>query len=174
MKNKRNTWVFFFHKYGKFWSILGGQKVERKTLFFEVWTFIKCNFSRQALYTMSKSIQNENPKLQPNLSAFEVIVHPPNKAKYVWFFIALIFNFGALFASITVWAGELEIENLYPFYQKSIPLIPGPEHSSPIFSYTIFLLILIHILHMNIFGPFWPLPSSLCQQFYAIKFRNFI
>ena len=34
---KKTTWVFFFHKYGKFWSILGGQKVERKPLFFEVW-----------------------------------------------------------------------------------------------------------------------------------------
>ena len=36
MKNKKNTWVFCFHKYGKFWSILGGQNVERKPLFFEV------------------------------------------------------------------------------------------------------------------------------------------
>ena len=33
---KKTMWVFFFHKYGKFWSILEDQKVERKPLFFEV------------------------------------------------------------------------------------------------------------------------------------------
>ena len=36
MKKEKKLWVFFFHKYGKFWSILGGQKDERKPLFFEV------------------------------------------------------------------------------------------------------------------------------------------
>ena len=35
---KKTTWVFFFHKYGKFLSVLLDKKVERKPLFFlQVW-----------------------------------------------------------------------------------------------------------------------------------------
>ena len=34
-KKERNMWVFFFHKYGEFWSVLPEQKVEHEPLFSE-------------------------------------------------------------------------------------------------------------------------------------------
>ena len=34
-KQKKTTWVFFFYKYGKFWSIFPDKKVDLKTLFSE-------------------------------------------------------------------------------------------------------------------------------------------
>ena len=34
-KWKKTTWVFFFYKYGKFWSIPQEQKVDLKPLFSE-------------------------------------------------------------------------------------------------------------------------------------------
>ena len=37
LKMKKTMLVFFFYKYGKFWSILLEQKVERKPLFSEEW-----------------------------------------------------------------------------------------------------------------------------------------
>ena len=33
MKNEKTMWVFFFYKYGKFWSILPDKKVDLKPLF---------------------------------------------------------------------------------------------------------------------------------------------
>ena len=43
MKTKKTTWVFFFHKHSKFWSISLGQKVEHKPVFSEEWA---CSISR--------------------------------------------------------------------------------------------------------------------------------
>ena len=34
-KTKKTTWVFFFYKHSKFWSVSLGQKVERKPVFSE-------------------------------------------------------------------------------------------------------------------------------------------
>ena len=34
-KMKKTTWVFFFYKYGKFWSVLSDKKVDLKPLFSE-------------------------------------------------------------------------------------------------------------------------------------------
>ena len=44
MKNKKTTWIFFFYKYGKFWSISPEQKVERKPLLSEEYkyTLVSC------------------------------------------------------------------------------------------------------------------------------------
>ena len=36
-KQKKTTWVFFFYKYGKFWSVSPDKKVDLKTLFSEEW-----------------------------------------------------------------------------------------------------------------------------------------
>ena len=41
MKNKKTIWVFFFYKYGKFWSILRDKKVDLKPLFSEEWLPIR-------------------------------------------------------------------------------------------------------------------------------------
>ena len=37
---KKTMWVFFFYKYGKFWSILPDKKVDLKPLFSEEWVHI--------------------------------------------------------------------------------------------------------------------------------------
>ena len=58
-------WVFFFYEYGKFWSILGGQKVERKPLFFEV-----CIDNQDRSY--QQNLQNEN--LQKNHKLVEELL----------------------------------------------------------------------------------------------------
>ena len=34
-KQKKTTWVFFYYKYGKFWSVLPDKKVDLKPLFSE-------------------------------------------------------------------------------------------------------------------------------------------
>ena len=54
MKNKKNTWVFCFHKYGKFWSILGGQNIERKRLFFEVCGIIAREVGSKNMYFVDR------------------------------------------------------------------------------------------------------------------------
>ena len=41
-KQKKTTWVFFFYKYGKFWSISWEQKVELKPLFSLEWYGTQC------------------------------------------------------------------------------------------------------------------------------------
>ena len=36
-KQKKTMWVFFFYKYGKFWSVSLDKKVDLKPLFSEEW-----------------------------------------------------------------------------------------------------------------------------------------
>ena len=47
---KKTMWVFFFYKYGKFWSVLPDKKVDLKTLFSEEWMPLFPNLTVMVCY----------------------------------------------------------------------------------------------------------------------------
>ena len=49
MKNKKNTWVFVFQKYGKFWSMSLDHFIKHKTLISEEWN----RYHYQGMYDVS-------------------------------------------------------------------------------------------------------------------------
>ena len=73
---KKTTWVFFFYKYGKFWSILGGQKDERKPLFFEV-----CHIDQGIYKVKLKVALNEKRK---KLCGFSFSINIANFEAFCW------------------------------------------------------------------------------------------
>ena len=56
--DKNNTWVFFFHKYSKFWSISLGHKFECRPLFSEECTISADGYPTHIYRTSQESLKN--------------------------------------------------------------------------------------------------------------------
>ena len=68
-KRKKTTWVFFFYKHGKFWSILLKKKVELKPLF-----RIKNNNAIKNRITFGINKTRIDPTLPINTNPISVLI----------------------------------------------------------------------------------------------------
>ena len=81
MKNEKNTWVFIFQKYGKFWSVLLEHFIKHKPLISEEWLthYLKAQIEMYTLYiyvpicTVISEINSSNE----GSSIFECVLDTP-------------------------------------------------------------------------------------------------